>query len=638
MSTRVSRVVILLAIAIGLPAVAATSHAADGESQSLSPPYPPSPVITEVIWAPKESIVRQAAGGDNWPITWGDDDVLYTAFGDGWGFEPLLPNKLSMGFSKVAGMPPDHKGFNFTAVNGEFRGAGHRGRKASGLLMVDGVLYVLARNLGNAQLAWSRDDGATWTWADWKFTTSFGAPTFLNFGKNYAGARDEYVYIYSLDGGSAYIAADRMVLARVPRNQIAKNTAYEYFVGLDATGQPVWSRDIAQRGAVFEHPKRCYRSGVTYNAGLKRYLWCQSYPESKHPQGPRFQGGFGIYDAPEPWGPWTTAFHTDDWDVGPGESSSIPTKWMSDDGRTVHLVFSGDDHFSVRRATFRLSPTAAVHQSSATLTVTEEPGVIIVRSSGAEAQVGIPTWKAVLRRNDGGNISALHVPADHPIQLSSRTTGQWPLTVLMSKNDQGVKGTMSKGRENYASFPVETFQLVEQTPRRVVVRIAGPSKNKHFEQERTYTFTPDGIAIDASMLPLIDLRSVAFDPHWNRTQLADSHQGAVPMRTQGRVGWVPMPSSGRDGVTPLPQGVDFPLEIELRLRRPEPTFVRVFYDQVFEAYAGKRVLIHNNKDFFDSRRNVMLYEKLTGISAGPVARGARQTFKMHFTFETQKWE
>ena len=28
---------------------------------------------------------------------------------------------------------------------------------------------------------------------------------------------------------------------------------------------------------------------------------------------------------------------------------------ISDDGRTIHLVFSGDDHFSIRRATLNLS-------------------------------------------------------------------------------------------------------------------------------------------------------------------------------------------------------------------------------------------------------------------------------------------
>jgi hypothetical protein len=64
----------------------------------------------------------------------------------------------------------------------------------------------------------------------------------------------------------------------------------------------------------------------------------------------RFRGGFGVYDAPEPWGPWTTAYFTEEWDVGPGETCSFPTKWMSDEGKTVHLVFSGDDCFSVRRA------------------------------------------------------------------------------------------------------------------------------------------------------------------------------------------------------------------------------------------------------------------------------------------------
>jgi CubicO group peptidase (beta-lactamase class C family) len=317
------------------------------------PPYPPSPVIREIAWAPPATIVRLAKGSDNWPLTWGDDDALYTAYGDGQGFAPFVPVKLSLGFARVTGSPPIVQGENLRAPGGEFRGDGRSGRKASGLLMVDGVLYLLARNLDNAQLAWSRDRGATWSWADWKFTPGFGAPTFLNFGRNYAGARDDFVYVYSLDGDSAYVAADRMVLARVARGRIAEQGAYEYFVALDAQGRPRWSRDIAQRGAVFTHPGNCYRSGITYNAGLRRYLWCQILPHSTHPQGMRFQGGFGIYDAPEPWGPWTTAFYAGTWDVGPGESSSLPTKWMSADGRTVHLVFSGDDHFSVRQATIR---------------------------------------------------------------------------------------------------------------------------------------------------------------------------------------------------------------------------------------------------------------------------------------------
>ncbi|MBI4663955.1 MAG: serine hydrolase [Verrucomicrobia bacterium] len=327
-------------------------------SKTGAAPYPPSPVIQEIRWAPKSAIVRKAKGGDNWPMTWGDDDALYTAYGDGNGFEPFVPEKLSMGLAKVLGSPPDFKGINLRSPTVEQRGEGQAGKKASGLLMVDGVLHLWARNAGNSQLAWSSDRGATWTWSDWKFTTSFGCPTFLNFAKNYAGARDDLVYIYSPDSDSAYLAVDRMVLARVPKDRLKDRSAYKFFQAVQSDGRAVWTTDIQQRGTVFTHPGKCYRSGITYNSALKRYLWCQTLPQSKHPQGPRFQGGFGIYDAPEPWGPWTTVYFTDEWDMGPGETSSFPTKWMSADGKTLHLVFSGDDCFSVRVATLTLRDAA----------------------------------------------------------------------------------------------------------------------------------------------------------------------------------------------------------------------------------------------------------------------------------------
>jgi hypothetical protein len=48
-------------------------------------------------------------------------------------------------------------------------------------------------------------------------------------------------------------------------------------------------------------------------------------------------------------------FFTETWDVGPGESSSIPAKWVSADGRELYLVFSGDDYFSVRKARLTLA-------------------------------------------------------------------------------------------------------------------------------------------------------------------------------------------------------------------------------------------------------------------------------------------
>lgn len=58
-----------------------------------------------------------------------------------------------------------------------------------------------------------------------------------------------------------------------------------------------------------------------------------------------------MFDAPAPWGPWSTAFMSAEWDVGPGDSASFPPKWMSAEGKTLHLLFSGNDSFAVRRAT-----------------------------------------------------------------------------------------------------------------------------------------------------------------------------------------------------------------------------------------------------------------------------------------------
>jgi len=317
-------------------------------------PVPPSPVIRSAAWSPKETIVRRARGSDNWPVTWADDGQLYTAYGDGWGFEPRVREKLSLGLARVEGPAGGFRGVNIRSATGEQKGDGARGRKASGMLCVDGVLYMLVRNAKLSQLAWSEDRGRSWTWADWRFTKGLACPTFLNFGRNYAGARDGYVYVYSFDSDSAYRPSDRMILARVPKGRLRERGAYEFFVKRDEAGQAAWSADIRRRGAVFRNAGLCYRSNVSFSAGLKRYFWVQTIGG----RDTRFAGGLGVFDAPEPWGPWTTVYYTERWDVGPGESASLPTKWMSPDGRTMHLLFSGDDCFSVRKATLTPSREA----------------------------------------------------------------------------------------------------------------------------------------------------------------------------------------------------------------------------------------------------------------------------------------
>ena len=338
---------------IGLPLAKAVGDLA---------PYPRSKKITELHWAPASTIVRLATGeairdgSDNWPMTWAQDDCLYTAYGDGYGFEPGLPQKLGMGFGKITGEPDDFVCENIRS-NAENSGYGRRGQKASGLLAIDNSIYLWVRNDdlngSKSRLARSNDQQKTWVWCDWQFE-EFGHIAFVNYGKNYQGARDNHVYMVTHDNPSAYELSDHFVLIRTPKEKLMERGAYEFFKGLDKNGDPLWTFDMSQRQPVFTNPQNCRRSSISYNAGIGRYLWWQQI-SSTGGDDTRYIGGLGIFEAPEPWGPWTTVYYSEKWDVGPGDLACFPTKWMSKDGKTVYLVFSGNDNFSLRKVILTVS-------------------------------------------------------------------------------------------------------------------------------------------------------------------------------------------------------------------------------------------------------------------------------------------
>ena len=313
-------------------------------------PYPPSARIDGVEWAPVSEIRIDARDSDNWPVTWMADGDQFTSYGDGKGFAPFVEKKLSMGWARIKGGPRDFKGVNVRSETGERPGDGARGPKVSGLLMVGRVLYAFARNTGNSQLMWSEDEGKTWTWG-WKWERGFASPSFLQYGPNYAGAKDEFVYVYSQDGDSAYQSDDGVALARVHKDRIRVRGAWEYFVETKG-GSAVWSKEIAERGLVWKFPAHAQRVDAVYSPAMGRVLLLVGYDHS---------GGWGIYDAEQPWGPWSTAFHTNDWGLGDTHGYRLPPKWM--EGETMYLIYSGSnrsrpnyDAFCVRRMRIRIKP------------------------------------------------------------------------------------------------------------------------------------------------------------------------------------------------------------------------------------------------------------------------------------------
>jgi hypothetical protein len=321
-------------------------------------PYPASPVIQNLtIDSDRQSI----GDGDNWPITWAGNGEQYTVYCDGKGFGGGS-GEGSMSLAKITGSPPNIQGQNIVSPSGHKTGGGEGGRKASGLLMVDGVLYMWVRNLNRdgtgSSLAWSRDRAQTWTWASWNFP-EIGYPVWLNAGKNYEAAQDNYAYMYSPDTPSAYKTSDHILLARVPKDRIASQDAYQFFAGLDDQGQPKWSPDFKERRPVFTDPGHCYRPDVVYNPGLKRYLLCTATSGAARWCGTDSKY-LGIFDSPHPWGPWTTVTQIEGWG---GEENRfqprIPSKWISEDGRSFYFLYScfpkGPYQFNVQKCMMSLA-------------------------------------------------------------------------------------------------------------------------------------------------------------------------------------------------------------------------------------------------------------------------------------------
>ena len=327
-------------------------------------PYPFSTTVTRLTWDSELLKMEGCISGDNWPIAWVNDDLQITAFCDGKGFSRQAPS-LSQGFACVYGDPPDFHAENFKSDADTPMGGGSKGIKASDMIGVDGVLYMFVRNykppgsddFTNARLARSTNLGVNWTWAEWHFSDTFGCPAFVQFGKNYQGARDDYVYVASQANDSAYGFSPDIVMARVRIDSVMDRDRYEFFAGRDVSGAPRWSRDIAERKPIFTDPKGTQRIAITFNPGLGRYILATSHLAGKEAT---HTAALGVFEAPEPWGPWSTVYYDDHWSVEDGKDCRtyhhrFPPKWISTDGKTMWLLYSGLDcglySFCVKKAT-----------------------------------------------------------------------------------------------------------------------------------------------------------------------------------------------------------------------------------------------------------------------------------------------
>jgi hypothetical protein len=309
-----------------------------------NPPYPQSPVIEDIVFD-HSSHIRLAPGSDNWAITWADDGHQYAQWGDGGGFGGTNSNgRVSFGIARIEGPYDNYKGYNVHGgLNGEYPSS-NPNSYTWGLLCLGGVLYCFAGR-SRSELWYSNDHGAHWNSAGWSFGTHdgpFSIATLLNFGQNYAGARDNYVYVYTPTAYTGWPkSTDGIDLARVPKGQIKVRNSYEFFAGLDNTGNPAWVSDINKREPVFTWAGKVHWTvNAAFIPGVNRYLLSfNTAPGEKLNSNP---GDLAIFDAPEPWGPWTTVKTFSNFGgYGYTYAYHFPSKWLRNSGKDFTMVFSG---------------------------------------------------------------------------------------------------------------------------------------------------------------------------------------------------------------------------------------------------------------------------------------------------------
>ena len=352
-------------------------------------PYGSSTSIAGVHFS-KPIIHYDAARGDQWAMTWANDDNQYTAYGDGTAFGYRGDGwkdewTTYMGVSRISGPPESFEAQN---IWGGHRPVSETGslyvnrdpapdnlKPGGGLVSVGGRLYLFSfchyGAMDKCRLLVSDDYGETWESEGDIFDNepglSFSETNILQFGRDYSGVPEhlgDYVYVYSQrkndqplirrkDVQSWEYTADKVnhdiILGRIPKDCITDRSSYEFYSGTHGN-RPAWSRDIHDVQPVFSDKNGSnWLFNCVYNPGLRKYILVIKHAYNMNPRKGFLVSngsGLGIFESDEPWGPWETAFYTgnisetiDKMELG--ISYTIPQKWISGDGKTMWMVFAG---------------------------------------------------------------------------------------------------------------------------------------------------------------------------------------------------------------------------------------------------------------------------------------------------------
>jgi len=387
-------------------------------------PFKPSEQIKGIVFT---GIHVEYTNADTWYPSWASDGNMYSPWTDGWvgenhccsrGIEfelDSIKNRIKRGDAdnsalKSVNLLYDSKKFPATGnakivgddpmdlqiVNLGIRNAladPYGARYPCGSLVHNGIWYygtycLDTSDITSPALAWdimgpfvgfriSKDFGKTWIETSHTpekplFKESgkkgakvkIGAPHFVDFGKDMVHSPDSKAYIVAhgavrSDANLGWIIGDQIYLIRVTPSidNINDMSEYEFFAGNNEKGEPIWAREFKNIKPLIEWNDRCGCVTMTYDAPLEKYLMCVAdvYPQN---------GPYNTYilEADKINGPWKLVVFMEKFG-GQGYFVNIPSKFISNDGKSAWLCYSANWTGSLEPIKWEVKPVGSRYGS-----------------------------------------------------------------------------------------------------------------------------------------------------------------------------------------------------------------------------------------------------------------------------------
>lgn len=379
---------------------------------------PRSTVITGLEWmADRQACPIPGIHNDTHPMTWAADDGIYLSAGDpNYIFEngryrhmpwqeafqrpDIYPHMGGLDIEKLTGYGFDFGVERVNTMPGLI-GPGGNGAKPSGMISLNGSLYLAAQNLlgkkpaahtercqhgSDATILRSVDFGRTWhpdiqtglaemeaecydrpnwrwitppeertEWKGWRPMFpgwKFGGPSFVQFGRDSADAVDAYVYAIS---GDQWDNGSQLRAGRVPQDRVLDAEAWEWAEVEQHNGSVTWTGNLERSKPVLTLNGHLGLPEMVFLPGMGRYLlltW--GLHQDFHVAG---GSELTILESEHPWGPFRLVYYEEIWDsieICP-YCPRVPMKWFNDDTLSGWLVHSGNWH-TVMHYTLHVRP------------------------------------------------------------------------------------------------------------------------------------------------------------------------------------------------------------------------------------------------------------------------------------------